>query len=876
MTRPIAALVACLLYLLAASPIRGQRAAPDPAAGEVPLPAAPGWEARLLLDRGSTGVWTVGAYPVFDAYGASEVVALDDEGRCTVLVSYSGKWTPLPRIHDGAWLGGLAHGDVDPRVEGAELYTGGRKGNLYQLVARAHGALDARWIAYLPGREIHTIVAGELDPVNAVPELLVFTRPGGLFRVTPTGEHGRFEVDFLGDLPGRVRDARILPSPPGEGARIATAGRDGALRSLRLTPEGPRWTELHREACGMGRLALAPGQGAVVLYLGLDDGRVLRLEEGVDGWSHETVYAGPQGLRGIAAGRFHADATRESIAVFGYSGKVQLLTRPPGGPWSVETIFEDTDRGHWLCAAEVDGRNGTDELLGSGYSGRVFQLGRPPGYGTAGVATDPDPARGAPASDGPLRVAVRGDVARMATLSPLSYRGGFQPKTMVFETLVRRDADGRLAPGLASSWEIDDGGRTYRFELREGARFHDGAPVDAESVCLHFRRWVGLPEHAWLGASERIREVRAESERVVCIELDEPYALLSDLCAVNPCAIEGPGARDAEGERVHPVGSGPLRLTGRTGADTFGFESHAAASPGSPDRVELLVLGREASLDPLDELLHGRLELVVDGWYANVARERWPALAGDSRVELFDVPGSSVRYLSFRLAGPTAERKLRLAVASAVDRSDLIARAEHGLADPATGWAAPTVRVWPARATPTAPHSRSPVLADDLRLLVDADDPGAVALAPVLAEQLGRAALPVEIVLARGADHAARSEEGAFDLRLERTWGVPYDPLISLRARFLPPAADPPAGGYRGWDVDPRLTGLVEAASRLPGQQDRSAVFARIQELLDEECWIVPLLVPRRLGAARASRITDLTLDHDLYRTALEGLAGER
>ncbi len=101
----------------------------------------------------------------------------------------------------------------------------------------------------------------------------------------------------------------------------------------------------------------------------------------------------------------------------------------------------------------------------------------------------------------------------MEHLSPLSYRGGFQPKTLIYETLVRRDEEGRIVPGLAAAWRFEDGGRSVVFTLREGAHFHDGAPVDAEAVRIHFKRWVGLPEHGWLGANSRIVDVIAVSDR---------------------------------------------------------------------------------------------------------------------------------------------------------------------------------------------------------------------------------------------------------------------------------------------------------------------------------------------------------------------------
>jgi len=361
----------------------------DPRDGEAPLPASGDWHASLVIDNGGVGIWTVKSYQVFDHLGCPEVVGLDNDGRCHILMSYSGRWTPVTVLHDGKWLGGLTHGDVDPRVEGGEIYTGSQKGNIYQVRAFGHTLVDGRLIARIEGREIHTIVAGDLDPRTAGREVIVFTRPGGLYRLTPTGKDGGFELTKLMDLKGRIRDAIVLPRRPDGSQSIATVSRTGKLELLTITADGPKWTTIYKAAMGKGRIAMKPHRPGqrIVLYTTHDDGRILRHEEASAGtWSSETIYLGPQGPRGIAAGRFGESASVETVAIFGYSKKVELLTRGANG-WEAETIFEDLDKGHWLASAEVDGRNDTRELISSGYSGRVVLFARPPGYGRSETAT---------------------------------------------------------------------------------------------------------------------------------------------------------------------------------------------------------------------------------------------------------------------------------------------------------------------------------------------------------------------------------------------------------------------------------------------------------------------------------------------------------
>jgi len=863
----------------------------DPTKDEVRLTAAPEWNAYLVHDAG-VGVWTVKSFPIYRRFACPEVVGLDDRGRCTILVSDSGKWTPVETVHDGEWLGGIAHLDLDPRRSGPELYTGGKRGRLYQVHPRPEGGIETRIVADFPGDEIHTLIGGSLGGPDEPPVLLVFTRSGTIHRLGPErGPEAALRSTTLGALPGRVRDAARIPRSGSTGASIAAVTRAGQLALLRVAGDRIETRVILSEPTGLGRLALAPARAgrSPVLYVTRDDGAVLRLERGPENdWRRDIIYAGPQGPRGVVAGRFSANPEAETVAVFGYSRKVQLLTRSPGESWTARTIFTDADKGHWLATAELDGRNATDEILGSGYSGRIFLLSRPPGFGLDGVATDPDlssvePDKEPEAVRSPaLRMAIRSRIIPVDRLTTLSYGGGFETKTLLFETLVRRDGAGRIIPGLASRWEIRDEGKTYVFTLRKGVVFHDGEPLTANAVCQHFRRWVGLPEHGWLGATNHILSYAPLSASEVRIELDRPYALLPDLCAMNPCGIMGPGSRDRHGNFLRPVGTGPFRILGsnpQNGVLSYRrFRPDVEGEGSSTDRVDLVCFPPGAPVDPIDALIQGDLDLMVDAWLTRIPRHRLAEIERNPELRLVAGPGSIVVHLNFNLKrGPAADRSIRRWVRAAIVRDELIRELEHGRADPCRSWAAPTVKVWPRsridhESVPDRPHR----LARPLVLIAREEDDDEVRLARALTAQLGRGRLPVELrMLGANAYSKAIQEADDYDLSLDRTWGVPYDPYITLTARFRRPVVAQSAGSHKFTGVPPALADLVEQATRCPDLESRSRVYRKIQDLFDREALLVPLYVPHRLAVVRRD-LPAPRLQHDAYEIDLTPLTDGR
>jgi peptide/nickel transport system substrate-binding protein len=146
-------------------------------------------------------------------------------------------------------------------------------------------------------------------------------------------------------------------------------------------------------------------------------------------------------------------------------------------------------------------------------------------------------------------------------------------KSNVYETLVRREADGSLAPALAQSWQ-QTGPTTWRFALRPNVRFHGGEAFTAADVVMSAER-VRQNDMAYVLQS--VTAVRAVDDLTVEMDTRGPNPiLLQDLTlffvmskpwvdANNAFAVARagqPGANSAFAQ-LNANGTGPYRVVER-------------------------------------------------------------------------------------------------------------------------------------------------------------------------------------------------------------------------------------------------------------------------------------------------------------------------
>ena len=173
--------------------------------------------------------------------------------------------------------------------------------------------------------------------------------------------------------------------------------------------------------------------------------------------------------------------------------------------------------------------------------------------------------------------------------------GNTHPVTdQIFNGLVGLDAELNPVAELAEGWHIDDGGRTFRFTLRDGVRWHDGTPFTSADVKFTF-------DDALLKYHSRTRAALegllfsgfdTPDDRTVVFRLKRPYSpLLQRLDVVEDinhsgasiCGSGSPERRaDAEPYRDRAISLRELRSRKQRGAEAKpGLFSEGPARRGS-------------------------------------------------------------------------------------------------------------------------------------------------------------------------------------------------------------------------------------------------------------------------------------------------------
>lgn len=275
-----------------------------------------------------------------------------------------------------------------------------------------------------------------------------------------------------------------------------------------------------------------------------------------------------------------------------------------------------------------------------------------------------------------------------ADLDPANdYNGWVTSRLGIGETLVRLNDELKIEPCLADEWEnVDE--LTWKFHIREGARFSNGTPVTAQACQASLERAISMNDRA----SEYLKVESMEAEgQELTIRTSEPNAgLLSNL--VEPVFDIVDATQSEDQIKTAPVGTGPYKIANfqsEQSAELVKNENYWDGEPGL-DRIEVTQIAdsdaRAMALQSGEIDLTNTIDQTSTTLFENNP---------DYQVSSIISPRVNVAYMNHAESSPLHDVELRKAISYAVNReayAELIGGSPaHGLYSDATPFGNETI-----------------------------------------------------------------------------------------------------------------------------------------------------------------------------------------
>ena len=219
-----------------------------------------------------------------------------------------------------------------------------------------------------------------------------------------------------------------------------------------------------------------------------------------------------------------------------------------------------------------------------------------------------------------LKVANQGDALSM---DPHSLNETLQISVVsnVYEPLVTRGKDYKLAPALATSWK-QTAPTVWRFELRKGVKFHDGKDFTADDVIFSYERAAGdgSDMKSYVG---QIKEIKKINDHTLDFVTKAPFPILPELftgwmmmskkwCEDNQATKPVDRRKGIENAASFKAnGTGPYRLRERQPSVRTTFSKNGTywgKTEGNVDEVIFTPIGNDSTR--IAALLSGEIDVM--------------------------------------------------------------------------------------------------------------------------------------------------------------------------------------------------------------------------------------------------------------------------
>ena len=248
----------------------------------------------------------------------------------------------------------------------------------------------------------------------------------------------------------------------------------------------------------------------------------------------------------------------------------------------------------------------------------------------------------------------------------------------VYDVLMRWDAESdTFEPQLAESLEANADSTEWTLKLRPDVTFSDGTPLNAESVVYSINRANEKESPAAVGLIARIESMDTPDDLTVVFTTREPWVRFPFVLTNSLGLVVSPTAAEAAGDdfATNPVGAGPFTLERFSDGEEMVLTARDDYWGGKPnlDEVRFVpVLSGDA--DRLGAMTSGDFDMAFLRNAGVIADALDEGYGGYVEVQNF----GELLLMNSREGRPTADPRVRKAVALAIDTDDINERVNQG------------------------------------------------------------------------------------------------------------------------------------------------------------------------------------------------------
>ncbi|MEK2611919.1 ABC transporter substrate-binding protein [Pseudomonas shirazensis] len=439
----------------------------------------------------------------------------------------------------------------------------------------------------------------------------------------------------------------------------------------------------------------------------------------------------------------------------------------------------------------------------------------------------------------------------------------------------------KVIPGLATSWDVSDDGKTWTFHLREGVKFHTtpyfkpSRDFNADDVLFTFQRMLDknhpfrkaypseFPYFTDMGMDRNIASVEKIDEHSVRFTLNEVDAAFIQNMAMSFASIQSAEYADQllkQGKPADinqkPIGTGPFVFNKYQKDALIRFKGNKQYWQAGEVKLDNLIFAitTDASVR-MQKLKRNECQVTLFPRPADIQ-----PLKADKDLKMPDQAGFNLGYIAYNVMdqikgsnqpNPLAQLKVRQALDMAVNKPQIIESVYQGAGQLAVNALPPTQWSYDSsiKDAPYDPEKAKQLLKEagikegtEITLwampVQRPYNPNAKLMAEMLQADWAKVGIKAKIVSYEWGEYIKRSKGGEQGAMLIGWSGDNGDPDNWLGTLYGCDAVD--GNNFSKWCYKP-YDDLIKQAKATPDQAKRSELYQQAQHILKQQVPITPI-----------------------------------